>query len=196
MNIAITAFAILFFMLILIMVGCTTNQPFRTNYEPTGGDYTKAASSNPLLPITSSTLRVEFDDQGWFWNIHQRSDVEQMIRDEAGIGSVHVATPQGIILRRISVHGWKDNAASDGDGVKAFGEILQQLHDAELAQTDHPARKVVGVYVGWRGLSATWEPFKEFSFLGPEIHRTQSGWLRGHDQIAPCGSGEYPERQS
>jgi hypothetical protein len=28
------------------------------------------------------------------------------------------------------------------------------------------ARKVVGVYAGWRGLSAKWEPFKECSFWG------------------------------
>jgi len=29
---------------------------------------------------------------------------------------------------------------------------------------NHAVRKVVGVYLGWRGLSATWEPFEELSF--------------------------------
>ena len=31
-------------------------------------------------------------------------------------------------------------------------------------QTNHAPRKLVGVYAGWRGLSATLEPFKELSF--------------------------------
>jgi hypothetical protein len=160
MKIALTTFAILTMALASTMIGCTSNQPFRTNYEAVEGDRTKEViESTPNYKLGF----VEFDDQGWFWDTRQRTAVEQMIRDEAGIGSAQGATPQGIILVAF-VHGWKDNAAYDGDGVQAFRQILQQLSAAEQAQKDHPVRKVVGVYVAWRGLSATWEPFKELSF--------------------------------
>jgi hypothetical protein len=145
---------------LLAAVGCTANQPFRTNFESSGGDPTKAVIE------THDDYKlgfVEFDDQGYFWDMRQRDAVEQMIRDEAGIGSAPHATAKGIILVAFA-HGWKDNAAYDGDGVNACRQILEQLSQAEQAQTDHSPRKVVGVYIGWRGLSATWEPFKELSF--------------------------------
>lgn len=80
------------------------------------------------------------------------------------------ATGPGIILVAF-VHGWKDNASSDNEGVKSFRKILKLLNKVEhvraqgVAQGDpgQTPRKVVGVYMGWRGLSATWEPFKELS---------------------------------
>lgn len=160
MNIAISHFGVLFLAMALTTAGCTANRPFRTNFDPAGGDRTRA-----VIESTADYKLgfVEFDDQGWFWDACQRTIVEQMIRDQAGIGSAKGATPQGIILVAF-VHGWKDNAAYDNDGVVAFRDILQQLSDAEQVQTDHSPRKVVGVYVGWRGLSATVEPFKELSF--------------------------------
>lgn len=160
MNVAPIARPILVVTMSSIVLGCTSNEPFRTNFETSGGDPAKA-----VIESTQDYKLgfVEFDDQGWFWDIRQRTVVEQMIRDEAGIGSAQGATPRGIILVAF-VHGWKDNAAYNGDAVKAFRDILQQLSDAEKVQTVHATRKVVGVYVGWRGLSATWEPFKELSF--------------------------------
>ena len=159
MNVAPIARPSLVVMMSSIMLGCTSNEPFRTNFVTSGGDPAKAVIES--IPDYKLGF-VEFDDQGWFWDIRQRTVVEQMIRDEGGIGSAQT-TPRGIILVAF-VHGWKNNAAYDGDGVKAFRDILQQLSDAEKVQTDHAPRKVVGVYVGWRGLSATWEPFKELSF--------------------------------
>ena len=48
--------------------------------------------------------------------------------------------------------------------VEMFRATLKQLGTAEMVQTNHAARKVVGVYAGWRGLSSTLEPFKELSF--------------------------------
>lgn len=145
---------------LLTMIGCTRNAPFRTDLEPSGPDGPRAVvESHSDFKIGF----VEFDEQGWFWDTRQLAAVEQMIRSQAGIGPAPDDKPQPIVLVAF-VHGWKENASYDGDGVKAFRDILQQLNDAEKAQSDHAARKVVGVYLGWRGLSATWEPFKELSF--------------------------------
>ncbi len=159
MHFTISLLAIVAIAVILALAGCTSNQPFRTNFEPTGGDPNKAViESNADFKLGY----IEFDDQGCLWDDRQRTVVEQMIRDEAGIGS---SNPQGIILVAF-VHGWKDNASYDGAGVSACKQILTQLSAAEQVQTDHPARKVVGVYLGWRGLSETIEPFEELSFWG------------------------------
>ena len=112
---------------------------------------------------------VEFDEQGWYWDPKQCDAVEQMVRNAAGVGDEAHSTPQGIVLV-VFVHGWKDNADFNSFGVQAFRDILTELNaleqTAQKNQADghRPARKVIGVYAGWRGLSATWEPFKELSF--------------------------------
>jgi hypothetical protein len=55
----------------------------------------------------------------------------------------------------IFVHGWKHNDAPTDTNVLAFHRFLQQMAEMELqrAPTYWPARKVVGIYIGWRGLS-------------------------------------------
>jgi hypothetical protein len=145
------------------MVGFTPNRPFRTNFEPLNS--LDADGATAVVEVTADYKLgfVEFDDQGWYWNTEQSHFVEKLVCAEAGIEPPHLAAPNGIILVAF-VHGWKDNAAYDSDGVKAFRDILRQLSAAESAQTNHPARKVIGIYIGWRGLSAKWEPFKELSF--------------------------------
>jgi hypothetical protein len=122
---------------------------------------------------------VEFDDQGWYWDPKQVTTVEQMIRTEAGIGQPN--NQQGIVIV-VFVHGWKNNAATDDTNVITFRTTLQYLNAAELAQTNHAARKIVGVYAGWRGLSAKWEPAKELSF-----------WERKNTAHKVGGSGALTE---
>jgi hypothetical protein len=84
-----------------------------------------------------------------------------MIRAEAGIGRTNNAAGIVIVL---FAHGWKNNAATNNNNVEMFRSILKQLGAGELIQTNHAPRKIVGVFAGWRGLSATLEPFKELSF--------------------------------
>jgi hypothetical protein len=87
-----------------------------------------------------------------------------MIATEAGIDKATNA--EGIVLV-LFVHGWKNNAAYDNENVGMFRAMLNELKKAEDIQSGldkHNTRKIVGVYAGWRGLSAKWEPFKELSF--------------------------------
>lgn len=152
--------------MVSVLAGCASNKQYRTSYTPydlADTDHTKA--------IIESTCDykigfVEFDDQGWYWDPKQCDFVEQMVRNEAGVGDKEHSTPQGIVLV-VFVHGWKDNADFNSFGVQAFRDILIELNNLEqTAETKkvRSARKVIGVYAGWRGLSATWEPFKELSF--------------------------------
>jgi hypothetical protein len=150
------------FLLALCAVGCTANRPFRTDLPQS--DFTQAAAGpGPVIEVTTNYKLgfVEFDDQGWFWNTNQLETVEQMIRSDAGIGQSNVA--EGIVMV-VFTHGWKNNAAVDNTNVAMFRKELNQLGLSEKVQTNHAPRKVVGVYAGWRGLSATLEPFKELSF--------------------------------
>ncbi len=166
MNSLRTVWSIIFLAMVCVIAGCACNKQYRTSYKPY--DLADADHTKTVIESTSAYKLgfVEFDDQGWYWDPKQCDAVEQMVRNEAGVGDGAHSVPQGIVLV-VFVHGWKDNAAFDSFGVQAFRDILTELSTLEqTAQTKghRSARKVVGVYAGWRGLSATWEPFKELSF--------------------------------
>lgn len=146
-----------------LLAGCTANKPFRTSCLPLLSAQVGTNRTGAVIESTPDYKLgfVEFDDQGWFWDTNQIKAVEQMIRTESGIGQTN--NTEGIVIL-LFVHGWKNNAAYDNDNVEMFRETLKQLSTAEQVQTNHAARKVVGVYAGWRGLSAELEPFKELSF--------------------------------
>ncbi len=149
---------------LLLLAGCTANRPFRTDYTVTG----PGAPNSPGAVIESTRDYklgfVEFDDQGWFWDPRQWKAATAMIGEGAGLNSPS-GGPGAVIV--LFVHGWKNNASADNSNVQMFRDTLTQLNKFELAesaQEKRQARRVVGVYAGWRGLSATAEPFKEFSF--------------------------------
>lgn len=148
-----------------MLIGCTANRPYRTDLVPC--DTTKPGADCTAAVIESTPDYklgfVEFDDQGWFWNREQLKSVEQMIQSEAGIGQSGGA--RGIIMV-LFVHGWKNNAAYDNTNVQMFRVALKQLNQAEQAQNGNNARKVVGVYAGWRGLSVKSDVFPP---LGMEL---------------------------
>lgn len=107
---------------------------------------------------------VELDDQGWFWDRRQWAAVREMVCTEAKLDADRKT--DGVVLV-VVVHGWKNNADYKNDNVRMFRRTLADLNDAEREVSrieKRLPRKVVGLYVGWRGLSATVEPFKELSF--------------------------------
>lgn len=199
MNIATKAsrfvFVIVTHLAGLTMTGCTSNTPFHTHFA--------MSATNP--PDPGAVIEdhgdyklgfVEFDDQGSFYNYDQLDFVNKMIRVEGGLplvpgprsqpASAPVITPRGIILVAF-VHGWKDNASSTCGCVGAVRDILRQLSQGEKARAllhpEFPARRVVGVYVGWRGLSATVEPFVELSFWGRKDAAHRVGGYGGLTQL-------------
>lgn len=62
----------------------------------------------------------------------------------------------------VFVHGWQHNAAHDDENVKAFRTMLASAAAVEKSRRD-PYR-VVGLYVGWRGLSSRISPLRQLSF--------------------------------
>ncbi|HEY1886179.1 MAG TPA: hypothetical protein VGG86_09025, partial [Roseiarcus sp.] len=94
---------------------------------------------------------VEFDDQGRCYDRGQMDAVATRLQALAPDGG---AQGEDVILVTF-VHGWKHDARSDDDNLTAFRLLLNQTVDYEKSATAPGAkpRPVLGVFVGWRGLS-------------------------------------------
>ena len=150
-----------------LLVGCTSNEPFRRNLpDPEHLGTTRSCHCTDFAPDTTNcaTLEhhaqytlgyVEFDDQGWFWSHQQWAAVKAEIEAAA-------ATATHGLKLIVFVHGWKNNAADDNGNLQMFRNVLGALNRT----TNGP--QVFVVYLGWRGLAAESDillPFaKELSF--------------------------------
>lgn len=117
---------------------------------------------------------VEFDDQGEFWSREQFNAVEQLVLDEADR-----AGTEGVLMITF-VHGWKHNASVCDENVSCFREVLKSIYNLEQLSamlTNTLPRRIVGIYVGWRGLSVTPPVLKELSFYSRKstAHRVGRG---------------------
>jgi hypothetical protein len=153
-----TAVVMLLATLILATIGCTSSKQIRSSY-------TGPQNESSVIESTDDYRLgfVEFDDQGWFWDHNQLDSVSKTISEEAGLNT---GAPHGLIIVSF-VHGWKHNADTNDDNVKMMREVLAELNQSEKIEAQQKGREprhIVGVYGGWRGLSATLEPFKEMSF--------------------------------
>ncbi|MEO5339808.1 MAG: hypothetical protein H7837_04720 [Magnetococcus sp. MYC-9] len=91
---------------------------------------------------------VEFDDQGWFHNEKQSRDVLRTLFEyqEKNEGTQYLIVTY--------THGWMHNAAPDDESIEKFRNLLEKLTIEELksVEEDHRTpRKVVGIYLAWRG---------------------------------------------
>ena len=102
-----------------------------------------AASPGFLLHL------VELDDQGQLFDRGQLDAVLAHIR--------HVSATHDF-LAVVFVHGWKHNAQEGDDNLDHFRQVLARLaateHALSAAQGVAP-RKVIGLFLGWRGLSVS-----------------------------------------
>ena len=90
---------------------------------------------------------VEFDDQGKPYNRDQITTLFDRIEMEAQYRDLCII---------VFVHGWKHNDAVRDSNVVQFRRLLQQVAQMELERPPGrywPTRKVIGMCVGWRGLS-------------------------------------------
>jgi pimeloyl-ACP methyl ester carboxylesterase len=91
---------------------------------------------------------VEFDDQG---RCYDRAQIEVVA---ARIESWMAQEKDAIIV--VFVHGWKHDARTDDSNLLAFQAVLEKtvkLEADQSARIGAAARPVLGVFVGWRGMS-------------------------------------------
>ena len=86
---------------------------------------------------------VEFDDQGELWSPAQVVAAHRLIQEAS-------ADEDGIILN-VFIHGWQHNASPDDGNVAGFESFLGQIATLDSNRRGERARRVVGVYFGWRG---------------------------------------------
>ncbi len=94
---------------------------------------------------------VEFDDQG---RCYDRGQMDAVANRLDALAPLDAPGAQDVILV-VFVHGWQHDARSDDDNLSAFRVLLNETVDHETATTAPGAkpRPVLGVFVGWRGLS-------------------------------------------
>lgn len=151
----------------LVLSGCTELTIYRD-------DFTLCTSKDPATECQKHALQeykdethpdkgyflgfIEFDDQGQLFQRKQMREVlDKLNRDAARQDLVMV----------VFVHGWKHSAQPGDDNIQTFRQVLMQLSEAESViskQNRMPARKISGVYLGWRGGSVTVPVIKELTF--------------------------------
>ncbi len=158
----------------LFLTSCTPAAPYRTALPDPPPDCPVASGAVPSACEHSrhehtkdyDLLFVEFDDQGLLYpTTPQGTPTLYPPQIDEIMDRLHTlaepARDRGLSLY-LFVHGWKHNASSDDDDVKAFRDALQSA--ALVEQVSQVPHKVIGIYVAWRGLSSTVEPFLELSF--------------------------------
>ena len=87
---------------------------------------------------------VEFDDDGQPWNADREDMTIQQLQQELQKPAIVVTF----------IHGWKNDAEVCNGNIACFREVLEVLAKAETLYstvTGAPPRRVIGVYIGWRG---------------------------------------------
>jgi hypothetical protein len=83
---------------------------------------------------------VEFNEEGEL-NPAQYQQVMDLVRDE-------LREPAILVL---FAHGWHHGCSTCDRDLTCFRRVLQALATRELSQDLHEPRRVVGLYLGWRG---------------------------------------------
>ncbi len=141
--------------IISMISGCASNLNYRSelsacNYVK-AGDCAQAAIQHYRKGTDEEYHLgfVEFDDQGQLRKRAQLNKVLDYFYPIAGTEDVLLVT---------FVHGWHHNASPGDSNVMEFRNLLSRLAKAEAInsrQHGHSPRKVLGMYIGWRGDSIT-----------------------------------------
>lgn len=141
--------AVLLLLLTALLSACASNDIYRSQFSrcevtPQESCETHAIQRHNGGSDTEYLVGfVEIDDQG------QLRDRAQM---QALLDELYTMAAKESLLINVFVHGWHHNAKPGDDNVEGFKQSLAQLSQVEHSMHKAP-RKVVGVYVGWRGES-------------------------------------------
>lgn len=146
---------IFIFCTMLTVFGCSHNEIYRSNFKSicqySSSEQCKTNALQRHYPNTNEEFYlgfVEYDDQG------QLRDPEQK---EAVINTYYQLAASDDVLVITFVHGWHHNAGPGDSNIRDFREKVLKVIASDEAiaskQQNRPPRKVLGVYIGWRGES-------------------------------------------
>jgi hypothetical protein len=159
--------AILLFVLVLGITSCAYHQEYRTdkslcyitNETPSLKDEQHALQQFKTKQGHDYLLGfIEFDDQGLLWERCQMNAVLNKLEDDS--------TSEDLMIV-VFVHGWKHSAKPNDDNIKTFRNLLSGLSDTDALSNKkkkEKPRKVVGIYLGWRGASITVPLLEDLTF--------------------------------
>jgi pimeloyl-ACP methyl ester carboxylesterase len=140
--------AVLLALVALILAGCAPNEPYRTKGAKTCpldcGDAT--IEHHAQEGETYDLAFVEFTERG---NVFNRDQMEEVLTYVSGLAHPQREGGDDGVLLVVFVHGWKHSAKPGDPNVDDFRDLLRTA--ARLSVNG--GRRVVGVYVGWRGAS-------------------------------------------
>lgn len=150
---------VLLFAFTIFISGCTTHQVYRDKVEVCNGikkDIISKCKDYSFQKIEDESgydiSFVEFDDTG---NFAKREQMNLLLKD------LEDRAFKENFLIVLFAHGWKHNAKEGDQNIKDFRKILVKLSKKEEAiskANSKKPRKVLGVYLGWRGESIAVEP--------------------------------------
>lgn len=189
-----------------ILTACADNVQYRTDYEPCTSDTPEMACPDKAVQVTIDPQNpeqvnyllgfIEFDDQGQLFDRKQLQSLEDLLIKEGH---------QNNLIMVVFVHGWKHNARPGDENIRQFRKILTKLAEAENKLASVP-RKVVGIYLGWRGQSFHFGPLTNLTFWDRKntAHKVGHGGavevlarlegLRNIEQITDPGTQGRPTR--
>ena len=190
-------------MIAVLAVGCATSQD--RQFRSGSGDRLTVATSLEKLRDPAEQRRVseaaiekhpnftlgfiEFSDEGLAWSRMQRTAVLDMVESET--------TTHGGAVIVTFVHGWKHNATACDGNVACIRRVLHSLAEAEKRAGSN--RAIIGVYLGWRGLSYCREPSKTLSIWTRKRIGERLGQSQGREVIreiltiySSYKKGDYP----
>lgn len=139
---------------LLLCSGCTPNALYRKNFSLCQADK-EDCSSNSVIHYAQGSARefylgfTEFDDQGQAYTREQTENLIQTYTELAG--------DEDIILS-VFIHGWHHTAKAGDSNIESYQKLLGDIAANENAMApllNRKPRKVLGVYLGWRGESLT-----------------------------------------
>lgn len=157
-KIRYSAILVLFIILFTLLDSCTSNKVYRTNFMGTC-KYNQCTDYS--LEIHNDTNEsydlafIEFSDRG---NVFNRNSMNKILTYIKNTSEEEYKKGTGIMLI-VYAHGWKHNATNNTGDVNKFRKALRALSIINR-QKGIADRKVIGLYIGWRGASIT-APFLE-----------------------------------
>jgi pimeloyl-ACP methyl ester carboxylesterase len=143
-----------------LLAGCTSLRSYRTAPPFGPVEHFDDKTNHPF-----DVAFIEIDDHGLFWDDHEIAAALKMIGDAAQPDADHDGAEVVVFT-----HGWTDNARTpdkDNETVLEFRKDLLRrvaIHEVQRAEKAHrKRRRVVGVYVAWRGRSI-WQPLFVLSY--------------------------------
>lgn len=164
------------------LTACAPNVLYRHDYSPcvvADDNHCDSAAISLHYQNTDDAFElgfVEYDDQG------QLRDRAQM---QAVLDHYYPIAGTDDVLLTVFVHGWHHNAAPGDTNIESFKGLLRNMSrkESEAATQDgRKKRRILGVYIGWRGESITAPVLTDATFWARKAVAQEVG-LQGVSEV-------------